>query len=45
MVDPQDRARGPPPKSPNSMLLQKIIRSPLQEVLKFLTAHDLIAFY
>ena len=26
------------------MLLQKVIRSPLQEALKFLSAHDLIHF-
>ena len=27
------------------MLLQKVIRSPLQEALKFLSAHDLAHFY
>ena len=43
MVDPQERPRIPE-KSPNSALL-RINRFPLQEALKFLNAHDLIAFY
>lgn len=34
-----------PDKSPNSLLLTKVIRSPLQEVLKFLSAQDLAHFY
>lgn len=44
MVDPQDRPKVPA-KSANSLLLQKVMRFPLQEALKFLPAKDLQAFY
>ena len=34
-----------PERSPNSSLLNKVMRFPLQEALKFLPAHDMIHFY